>query len=315
MVSFSVTILGSSSAVPTSVRFPSAHLVNTGERIFLIDAGEGTQIQLRRLRVRFGKLNHIFISHVHGDHVFGLFGLLATLSLLKRDTDLHIYSHSSLKQILDQHLSNFHIDGLPFRIVYHFLNENTPEIVYEDKLITVTSFPLSHRISTCGFLFREKPLPLNIKKEMIEYFQIPFPAIQRIKNGEGYILEDGTLIENNRLTHAAYRQRSYAYCSDTAYTEDILPIIKNIDLLYHEATYSAELSSRARETGHSTSIQAATIAQKAKVKKLIIGHFSARYKDLSPLLEEARTVFPATYLACEGDVFSIKAEREISIEK
>jgi ribonuclease Z len=314
-VPFSVTILGSSSAVPTSARFPSAHLVNIGERIFLIDAGEGTQIQLRRQSVRFGKINHIFISHAHGDHVFGLFGLLSTFSLLKRETELHIYSHSRLKQILDQHLMHFHEDGLPFPIVYHFLNENSPQIVYEDMQITVTSFPLSHRIPTCGFLFREKPLPLNIKKEMIDYYSIPVAAIPSIKHGDDYTLEDGTIIENQRLTHAPCRQRAYAYCSDTAYTEDIIPLIKDIDLLYHEATFSDELSLRARETGHSTSTQAATIAKKAKVRKLIIGHFSARYKDLSILLEEARRVFPETCLASEGEVFSIKGERIPSSDK
>lgn len=301
--------MGSSSAVPTSERFPSAHLVNLSERFFLIDCGEGTQIQLRRFKIRFGKINHIFISHVHGDHVFGLFGLISTFSLLNRKTDLHIYTHPTLKNILDDHMKYFHEGEMPFQIIYHFIGAKKSALIYEDDLLTVTSIPLKHRIPSSGFIFREKPKLLNVKKDMIEYLRIPLKEILRIKSGGDFITEDGKTIKNALLTHTPLKQRAYAYCSDTSYTEKILPYLQNIDLLYHEATYAGDLAERARETKHSTAKQAATIARKANARKLIIGHFSARYKDLTPLLDEAREVFPETWLANDGSVFEIEPER------
>lgn len=308
-MSFSVTILGSSSAVPTSERFPSAHLVNMGERFFLVDCGEGTQIQLRRFRFRFSKINHILISHVHGDHVFGLFGLISTLSLLGRKNDLHIYSHPTLKEILDDYLRHFHEEEMPFKIVYHFLGAKKTSVIYEDELMTIMSFPLRHRIPSSGFVFREKPKPLNVIKEMINYHKVPLKEIPKIKGGNDFINPEGEIISNSVLTHPPFKQRAFAYCSDTSYTETIIPYLQGIDLLYHEATYAQELLQRARETKHSTARQAATIARKANAKKLIIGHFSARYKDLSILLNEAREVFPETYLGNDGCTFEISQER------
>ena len=308
-MSFSVTILGSSSAVPTSERFPSAHLVQTGERFFLVDCGEGTQIQLRRFKIRFGKINHILISHVHGDHVFGLFGLISTFCLLNRSADLHIYTHPKLKEILDGHLKFFHDAELPFKIIYHFLNSRQASVIYEDDQISITAVSLKHRIPSKGFIFREKPKLLNVRKEMIEYHQIPLKDILRIKNGEDYLSNDGKVIPNVLLTHPPFRPRAYAYCSDTAYYEKLIPHLQEIDLLYHEATYANDLAQRAKETRHSTAKQAAEIARKAGVRKLIIGHFSARYKNIEPLLTEAREIFPDTMPANDGMIFEIEKKR------
>ncbi len=266
-------------------------------------------MQLRRFKIRFGKINHIFISHVHGDHVFGLFGLISTFCLLNRKTDLHIYAHPTLKYMMDDHLKYFHETELPFQIIYHFIGTKKPEIIYENDLLTVTSFPLKHRIPTSGFVFREKPRLLNIKKEMVEYHRIPLKEILKIKSGEDFITEEGKTIKNSLLTHPPLKQRSYAYCSDTGYTEKILPFLLEVDLLYHEATYANDLAARAKETLHSTAAQAATIAFRANARKLIIGHFSARYKDLDPLLAEAREIFPETWLANDGNVFEIDSER------
>lgn len=266
-------------------------------------------MQLRRFKIRFGKINHIFISHVHGDHVFGIFGLISTYCLLNRKNPLHIYTHPALKNILDDHLKYFHDGAFPFEVVYHFMGSKKTSIIYEDELLTIMSIPLKHRIPTCGFVFREKPKPLNIKKEMIAYYKIPLKDIFKIKSGADFITEEGKVVNNSILTYPPFQQRSYAYCSDTRYTETIVPYLQEVDLLYHEATYSHDLAQRAKETKHSTARQAATIACKSKAFKLIIGHFSARYKDLMPLLEEAREVFPETYLANDGCIFEIEAKR------
>lgn len=280
-----------------------------GERFFLVDCGEGTQIQLRRFRIRFSKINHILISHVHGDHVFGLFGLISTLTLLGRKTDLHIYSHTALKDIMDDHLKHFHEEEMPFKIVYHFLGVQKTAIIYEDELMTIMSFPLKHRIPSSGFIFREKPKLLNVIKEIINYHKVPLKDIPKIKEGQDFVNSKGETISNSLLTHPPFKQRSFAYCSDTSYTEKIIPYLQGVDLLYHEATYAHNLAQRARETKHSTAQQAATIARKANAQKLVIGHFSARYKDLSLLLNEAREVFPETYLGNDGCIFEIPQER------
>jgi ribonuclease Z len=298
-MSFTLTILGSSSALPTSVRNLTAHVLNVDERFFLIDCGEGTQLQLRKYKAKFGKLNHIFISHLHGDHVFGLPGLISTLNLLGRETDLHIFSPPNLEKILNPLLNTF-IAKNTFRIIYHPLDTKNYQLIFEDNKITVHSIPLVHRIETCGFVFREKPHLRNIKKEYIDYYKIPLREILNIKKGEDFITEDGLLIPNNILTTEPPSLKSYAFCSDTAYSENILPYIANIELLYHEATYSDEDIARAHDTKHSTASEAAQIALKANVKKLIIGHFSARYKDVTPLLEQAQKIFPNSLAAEDG---------------
>jgi ribonuclease Z len=303
-MSIILTILGSSSALPTSTRNLTAHVLNVDERFFLIDCGEGTQLQLRKYKAKLGRLNHIFISHLHGDHVFGLPGLISTFNLLGRTQALHIYAHPDLEKILGQFLQYFIVKA-EFEIIYHPLNTGALEQIYEDNKLTVSSFPLKHRVPTCGFIFKEKGRLKNIRKDVIDYYQIPVSEIIQIKRGEDYITTEGLLIPNEKLTAQANPPKSYAYCSDTAYLEDVIPYIQDVDLLYHEATYAEQEIQRARETLHSTSVDAATIAKKAGAGKLVIGHFSARYKDVTELVEQARRIFPNTFPAEEGAEYVI----------
>jgi len=308
-VSFSFTILGSSSALPTSDRFPAAHVVNIHERLFLADCGEGTQIQLRRNKIGFGKINHILISHVHGDHTFGLFGLISSFSLLGRKSDLHIYANPLLKSILDDHQKYYYDHPLPFRIVFHPIGSKKKDLIYEDEKVEIHTIPLKHRIPACGFIFREKAPMLNLRKEMILYHKIPVEKMVNIKKGHDFINEKGEIIPNSVLTLPPVKPRSLAYCTDTKYTESILPHIKNVDILYHEATYLHNMHDIASETGHSTARQAGQLAGKAQPGKLIIGHFSARYKTTDILVEEARSEFPETYAAIDGDCHHVKQVR------
>ena len=308
-MSFSFTILGSSSALPTSDRFPAAHVVNIHERFFLADCGEGTQIQLRRNKIGFGKINHILISHVHGDHTFGLFGLISSFSLLGRKSDLHIYANPLLKSILDDHQKYYYDYPLPFRIVFHPIGSKKKDLIYEDEKVEIHTIPLKHRIPACGFIFSEKAPMLNLRKEMILYHKIPVKEMVNIKMGHDFINEKGEIIPNRVLTLPPVKPRSLAYCTDTKYTESILPHIKNVDILYHEATYLHNMHDRASETGHSTARQAGQLAGKAQPGKLIIGHFSARYKTTDILVEEARSEFPETYAAIDGDCHHVEQVR------
>jgi len=296
--------------VPTSKRNLTAHVLNVHERFFLIDCGEGTQIQLRRNKIRFGKINHIFISHLHGDHIFGLFGLISTFNLLNRDKDLHIYAHSELENILTRHIEYFE-RNLSFKIIYHHINPKLNEVIFENDKLTVETIPLKHRVPCCGFLFKEKPHLKNIKKDFIEKHPIPISQLQKIKEGEDFITETGKIISNSEITIPQFKQRSYAYCTDTAYFEKIIPIINNVDLLFHESTYANNLKKQAKETFHSTAEQAATIAKKANVGKLLIGHFSARYKDLTNLVIEARSVFENTVVAEDGEKYEVPLTRAV----
>jgi len=308
-VSFSFTILGSSSAVPTSERFPSAHVVNIHERFFLLDCGEGTQIQLRKNRIGFGRINHILISHVHGDHTFGLFGLISTLSLLGRNTDLHIYAHPMLEQVLNDHRKHYYEHPLSFNLVFHPIGSSRSRLIFEDDKLEIHTIPMKHRVPTCGFLLREKAPLLNIRKEMVKFHDIPVREIMNIKQGEDFVTAEGDVIPNRVLTLPPVKPRSLAYCTDTKYTESILPHISGVDILYHEATYLHNMLERARETGHSTARQAGTIAAKAGAGKLIIGHFSARYKTVDALVEEASEEFPGTLPANEGDCHIVEQVR------
>jgi ribonuclease Z len=299
-----LTILGSSSALPTSGRYPSAHVLNAHERLFLIDCGEGTQMQLRKTRIRFAKINHIFISHLHGDHVFGLYGLLSTFSLMGRTNPIHLYAPENYDKILKSHLSDFDIN-LSFEIDFTPLSGKDPVIILDDKYITVTSFPLQHRIITYGFLFREKISDRNIIKESIVKFNIPPVRIPAIKKGEDFIAPDGTIVKNEDITLPPRQPLSYAYCSDTRYFKRLASFVKGVSLLYHEATFDKTKEDLAKTTGHSTTLDAAKTAVGANVGSLIIGHFSARYKDISPLVDEARTVFSATYPAIDGMTYEV----------
>lgn len=303
-MTFELTILGSSSAIPTSEKYPTSQVLNISERFFLIDCGEGAQIRLRKMHFSFEKIRHIFISHLHGDHFFGLPGLISTRNLLNIRSDLHIYAHSLLVELIQPLID--HMKGeLGFRIVFHPLNFKQPELIYSDKHVEVISFPLKHSVPCCGFLFREKEKLPNIRKEKITEYAIPVRQLQAIKEGADFTDEKGNIIPHALLTIPPAPPRSYAFCTDTAYHEAIAETIANADLLYHEATFLSDLEEWAGKTLHATARQAATIALKANVKKLILGHFSTRYKELEPFLQEARAVFPETELASDGLRFSV----------
>lgn len=299
MEKFEIHILGCGSALPTTRHQATSQVLNIREKLFMIDCGEGTQVQLRRSRLRFSRLNHIFISHLHGDHCFGLIGLISTYAMLERTAQLHIYAHADLQRLLAPQLDYF-CKGMTFEVVFHPFNPSERTVIYEDRSVSVETIPLRHRLPTCGFLFREKPTSRHIRRDMIDFYQIPVYMINRIKNGEDYMLDDGTCIPCDRLTLPADPPRSYAYCSDTAYLPRIVEQIQGVDLLFHEATFASSEAVRARQTFHSTAEQAAKIALDAQVKKLVIGHFSARYETEAVLLEEASAVFPNTVLAAEN---------------
>ncbi len=299
-----LTVLGSSSALPTSGRYPSAHVLNVHERLFLIDCGEGTQMQLRKYKIRFGKINNIFISHLHGDHIFGLYGLLSTFNLMGRENTLNLFAPGNYDLILRSHLQDFDIK-LNYNIDFTPLTGSDPVKIFEDKYVTVTSFPLKHRIKSYGFLFAEKPAERKIIKDSIEKYKIPFTRIPEIKKGGDYITNDGTVIKNSEITTPPPKPLSYAYCSDTMHFTRLADFVRNVDLLYHEATFDKNMHELAKLTCHSTASEAAEIAVKANVKMLMIGHFSARYKDVGPLVDEARTLFPETIPATEGTTYDI----------
>lgn len=299
MTRFDVKILGCGSAMPTTLHNPSSQLVNANEKLFMIDCGEGTQLQMRKFKTRISKLHSIFISHIHGDHILGLPGLISTLNILGRKMDLNIYAYKEIEPLLLSAL-DFFCPHLVFQVHFFPLNADTFEQIYENKSLRVCSFPLKHRIPTCGFLFEEKESLRHIKREMIDFYQIPIKQIKEIKSGADFVTSDGRVIPNEMLTSPAKPPRRYAYCSDTAYCPDIIPYIEGVDALYHEATFAESEAIRAQQTFHSTARQAAKIAKAANVKKLILGHFSSRYTELDDLLHEAQSVFPDTLLAYEG---------------
>lgn len=299
MEKFEVHILGCGSALPTTRHLATSQVINIREKLFMIDCGEGAQVQLRKSRLKFSRLNHIFISHLHGDHCFGLMGLISTFGMLERTANLHIHCHADLQRILEPQIE-FFCKGMPYNVVFELFNSGEQTIIYDDRSVSVETIPLRHRVPCCGFLFREKPTPNHIRRDMIDFYQIPTYLINRIKNGEDYVLEDGTVIPNARLTTPSDPPRSYAYCSDTCYLPRICEQIKGCDLLFHEATFAAADAKRAKETFHTTAPQAAEIAKAAQAKKLVIGHYSARYEDESILLKEASEVFPQTILAQEN---------------
>ena len=299
-----LTILGSSSALPTSERYPTAHVLEVHERLFLIDCGEGTQMQIRKNRIRLGKINHIFISHLHGDHVFGLYGLLSTFSLMGRNTPVNLYAPIGYDTILRSHLNDFDIH-LDYEIRFTPLSGKDPVKILDNKSITVQSFPLKHRVPSFGFLFREKPGERNMIKDRISEYKIPVARIPAIKKGENFVLENGTIIKNEEITTAPPAPLSYAYCSDTGYFSRLSEFVKGVDLLYHEATFDSSLEKLAAKTGHSTTLDAARTARDAGAKALIIGHFSSRYKNISFLVEEARSIFPVTVPAIDGSSYVV----------
>jgi len=299
MNAFEIDILGCGSATPTTLRNPSAQAINMNEKIFLVDCGEGAQLQMRKFSVKMSRLHSIFLSHLHGDHVLGLPGLISTLQLLGRTGDIDLYAHKELEPWLRQTL-NFFCKYLPFEVKLIPLESEGLQILYENKTIRISSFPMKHRVPSNGFLFEEKKGLRHIKKDMIEFYHIPIRDIQGIKEGNDYLTDDGETIYNNLLTTPPTPSRSYAYCADTAFCPNIIPFIEGVDVLYHEATFAIADTARARETFHSTTKDAAEIARMAGAKKLIIGHFSSRYINTLSLLKEAQNIFPNTQTAFDG---------------
>ena len=298
MEKFELHILGCGSALPTTRHFPTSQIVNVRDKLFMIDCGEGAQLQFRKSHLKFSRLNHIFISHLHGDHCFGLLGLISTLNLLGRTAELHIHSPKGLETLLTPMLDFFNRQ-MTYKVLFHEFDTKEPMQIYEDRSLTVTTIPLRHRMPCCGFLFAEKRRPNLIIREMVDFYQVPVYELNRIKNGADYVTPEGKTVSNNLLTRPSAPSRSYAYCSDTIYLPSIVEQIKGVDLLFHEATFANEDAPRAKETFHTTAAQAAEIARKAEVKKLLIGHFSARYEDENILLQEASAIFPDTQLAKE----------------
>ena len=305
-MSLKLTILGFNSALPTAYTHPTAQLLNIAERHFLIDCGEGTQVQLRKAKAKFNRINHIFISHLHGDHVFGLIGLISTFQLLGRDTPLHIHGPKGIEEFISTQLRLTESNNT-YQIIFNELHTKESVLVFEDDKVEVFSIPLNHRVYTNGYLFREKKKARRLNMDAIEeYPEIEICDYQNLKNGKDFELKSGEIIPNDELTFNANKSLSYAFCSDTKYKPDIIPIIKEVDLLYHESTFLHELKDLATYTGHSTAKEAAMIAKEANVKKLVLGHFSNRYHDYKVLLNEAKEVFPNSFLPQILETIKIK---------
>ena len=304
MAEFNINILGCGSALPTTRHLATSQVVDLRDKLYMIDCGEGTQVQMRRMRVRFGRLAHIFISHLHGDHCFGLPGLISTLGMLGRTGELVVHGPKEVETYLRPVMDLF-CRGMEFEVRFNPVDTRSHSLVMEDRSLSVYSIPLKHRIPTCGYLFAEKPKEAHIIREMTDFYQVPVRCMKDIKQGQDYVTPEGEVVPNSRLTRPAAPPKRYAFCSDTAYNRSIIPIIEGADLLYHEATFAECDLARAKETFHSTARQAAEIARDAHVKRLVIGHYSARYEDLSELHREAEAVFPGTILGNEGTVIPV----------
>ncbi len=306
---FRLTILGCNSAVPANGRHPTAQILQVRKSLFLIDCGEGTQLRMSDFNIHGReRIGQIFISHLHGDHIFGLPGLLTSYSLNNRTNDLTIFSPPGLEEMINAVLkaSGAH---LSYAVNFVVVDTEKSTQIFEDKQVTVTTIPLKHGMPVTGYLFREKKQPDNIIAEKIAEYDIPFQKIKAIKAGENFVTAEGKTITHEELTEPAPEPRSYAFCTDTSYKPDIVPLIKNVDLLYHETTFTTEEGVHAEKYGHSTAAQAAEIAKAANVGKLICGHYSARYGDLSPIEKEAKSIFPNSKAADEGDVFEVEFRR------
>lgn len=297
-------IIGSGSALPTKNHFPTSQVLELREKQYMIDCGEGTQIRMSQMGLKTTRLGHVFISHLHGDHCFGLIGMISTFGMLKRTADLHIHAHPDLERLLTP-LLNYFCTDISFKIEFHPIDPSVNQLIFEDRSIEVYTIPLKHRVPTCGFLFQEKPGLRHIKRDMIDFYNVPVSKIGKIKLGEDFITDEGETILNETFTLPPTPTLKFAFCSDTAYSESIIPIIRDADLLYHEATFAESELVRARQTMHSTARQAAEIAKKANVKKLILGHFSARYISKNILLKEAKEVFENTELADDMKYFEL----------
>lgn len=304
-MSLNLTILGCHSATPRVNAYPTSQYLEINNRYFLIDCGEGTQRQMRKYKVGFSKINHIFISHLHGDHFFGLIGLISTFGILNREKELHIYGPKGIKEIttLQLKLSKSYSK---FDIIFHELTSKESELIFEDDKVTVKTIPLTHRVYTNGFLFTEKQKQKKLNLENVQqYPEIETCDFHNIKAGKDIVLENGEVIYNDELTLPAPPTKSFAFCSDTSYKPDIVSLIKNVDLLYHETTFLSDKEELAKKTQHSTAKQAALIAEHAQAKKLIIGHYSSRYTDINLFKSEAQEVFKNVVLATAGKKISL----------
>ncbi len=304
MEPFRVYVLGCGSAKPTTRHLASSQLVEIRGKLFMVDCGEGTQVQLRHTHVRFQKIGAVFISHLHGDHCFGLIGLISSFGLSGRSLPLHVYAPAELGPMLDAMLKLWG-QGLEFEVIFHAVDTSATQVIYEDKSLTVTTIPLEHRMPCCGYLFREKPSLPHIRRDMIDYLHIPVSQIMNIKNGEDWTDEEGHVIPNNQLVTPSDPPRAYAYCSDTRYMPQLHRLVEGVDLLYHESTYDSRFQDLAGKYAHSTAAEAATVARDAHARRLMLGHYSARYDDETILLEEAGHIFSHTILANEGLVVEI----------
>lgn len=296
-------ILGCYAATPRTFTNPTSQVLEMKNKLFLIDCGEGTQVQLRKHKIKFSKINHIFISHLHGDHFYGLIGLLSTFMLLNRASDLHVYGPKGIKEIILLQLrASKSFTG--YNLYFHELKATESEVVFEDETVVVKTIPLQHRVYTNGFLFKEKNTQKKLNIVAVENYGIEKCYYQKIKNGGDITLDDGTVVANEKITFPPVKEKSYAFCSDTLYNKKLIPIINEVDVLYHEATFLEKEAHLALKTMHSTAIQAATIAQKANVKQLILGHYSTRYGNINTFKTEAQTVFENVALADDGKVFN-----------
>lgn len=300
-----LTLLGCYAATPRTITNPTAQVLEIRNRMFLIDCGEGTQVQLRKNKLKFSKINHIFISHLHGDHMYGLVGLISTFMLLNRQTDLHVYGPKGIKEIILLQL-RYSNSFTGYNLYFHELESKESEVIFEDDKVIVKTIPLQHRIYTNGFLFQEKPKERKLNVAAVEEYQIDKAYYRKIKYGGDITLDNGQVIPNAELSFDPEPTKSYAFCSDTVYNEAIVPLIQNADVLYHEATFLESEADKAEKTMHSTAKQAATIAKLANVKHLVLGHYSTRYSSIELFQQEAETIFPSVLLGDDGKVFDFE---------
>lgn len=305
MEKFRVHILGCGSALPTHRHNPSSQIVEIRGKLFMVDCGEGTQLQVRRAKCSFTKIYAVFISHLHGDHVLGLIGMISTFGLQGRTAPLHIYAPAEYEPLMQMELQTY-CPGLDYEIVFHPVDTTKQQVIYEDRSLTVESIPLNHRVPCSGFLFREKAGQRHIRREMIDFYNVPVSQINNIKAGQDWTDPDGNVVKNEILTKDPDPVRSYAYCSDTRYIPSLYNNIKGVNLLYHEATYTEDFHDRAETYLHATAREAALTARDGGVGQLILGHYSKRYNDERPLLDEAKKIFPNTILSNEGMIVDVK---------
>jgi len=299
-----LNILGCHSATPLENAHTTSQVLEVRDHLFLIDCGEGTQTELRKNKIKFSRIKHVFISHLHGDHFYGLVGLISTFRLLGREADLHIYGPKGIKEIITLQLKLAN-SWTNYDLFFHELEQKDSHLIFEDDSLSVRTIPLDHRVYTNGFLFEEKMGLRRLDKDKIGAYNIPHYELQNLKRGKDIVLEDGTHLSNQSLTLDPHPIKRYAYCSDTAYNESIIPLIQEVDLLYHEATFLEDHQNLAAKTKHSTASQAAKIAQLAKVKRLVLGHYSSRYRDKSDFLKESLPIFESVELASDGKIFDI----------